>query len=86
MSLSACLKELRTERGWTQGDLCRATGFERAYVSRLESGKVKSLGLRNAMKLAKAFEITVEQFVERCFKGGGPNEAPPGDLRHATPV
>ncbi len=80
MSLSACLKELRSERGWTQGDLCRATGFERAYISRLESGKVKNLGLRSALKLAKAFGLTVEQFVERCYKSLDPEKAP--DIPH----
>ena len=68
MSLAACLKEFRSERKWTQGDLCRAAGLERAYISRLESGKVKDLGLRNAMKIAKAFGITVEQFVEKCYR------------------
>ena len=66
MSLATCLKELRSERKWTQGDLCRATGFERAYVSRLESGKVKDLGLRNAMKIARAFGLSVEELVRRC--------------------
>ncbi len=68
MSLAVCLKELRSERKWTQGDLCRAAGLERAYISRLESGKVKDLGLRNAMKIAKAFGITVEQFVEHRYR------------------
>lgn len=72
MSISICLKEMRAERGWTQGDLARATGFERPYVSRLESGKIRDLSLRNAMKLAKAFGLTVEQLWERCMGGDSP--------------
>ena len=75
MSLASCLKELREERSWTQGDLCRATGLERAYISRLESGKVKALGLKNALKISKACGLTVEQFVEKCFQKEGPDSS-----------
>lgn len=67
MSIAICLKELRSEKGWTQGDLARATGFERPYVSRLESGKIRNLSLRNAMKLSKAFGLSVEQLWARCM-------------------
>ena len=80
MSLAACLKELRSERKWTQGDLCRAAGLERAYISRLESGKVKDLGLRNAMRIAKAFGVTVEQFVEKCYQARESEKA--SDIPH----
>ena len=77
MSLASCLRELREERGWTQGDLCRATGLERAYISRLESGKVHELGLKNAMRLSHAFGITVEEFAARCQLNPGPSGHPP---------
>ena len=71
MSIAICLKELRSERNWTQGDLARATGFERPYVSRLESGRIRSLSLKNAMKLARAFGLTVEQLWNRCMGDDG---------------
>lgn len=61
-----CLKDLRAKRGWTQGDLHRATGLERSYVSHLESGKVKSVGVNNAMKLAHAFGLSTEEFWTMC--------------------
>jgi len=68
VSLASCLKEFREERNWTQGELHRRTGLERSYLSRLESGKVQDLSLKNAMLICQAFGITVEQFAERCFK------------------
>lgn len=72
MSIAKCLKKLRAEKGWSQGDLARATGFERPYISRLETGKIHDLSLRNAMKLARAFNLTVERFWEKCLKERGP--------------
>lgn len=66
MSIASCLKKLRAEKEWTQGDVCRATGFERSYVSKLESGRAKDLGVRSAMKLAHAFGLMTEEFWTMC--------------------
>ena len=68
MDLAKCLKQLRRERGWTQADLHRATGYERAYISKLESGRMKSIGVMTALRICRAFGITVEQFAELCEK------------------
>ena len=76
MSLATCLKDLRSQRGWTQGDLHRKTGLERSYLSRLESGKVHDLSLKNAILICRAFGITVEEFVATCFGNKGPGHSP----------
>ena len=36
MSLGVNLKQLRQEKGWTQGDLSKASGVKLGHVSRLE--------------------------------------------------
>lgn len=68
MNISGCLKYLRRTKGWSQADLHRATGYERAYISKLESGKVHDLSIKTAITLSRAFEITVEEFVALSFR------------------
>ena len=50
------LKKLRTEKNMTQGDIVRATGLNRAYVSSLETGK-RNPTLANIEKIAKALQV-----------------------------
>jgi len=71
MKIAKCLKFLREQRGWSQADLHRASGYERAYVSKLESGRVTDISVRTAIRLCRAFGITVEEFAELCQKLGG---------------
>lgn len=70
LSLAKGLKKLRRERNWTQGELHRRTGLERSYITRLESGRQRNIGLRNAMLIARAFGLTVEEFADICEKAG----------------
>ena len=71
MNIEKCLKFLRGKKGWTQADLHRATGYERAYISKLESGRVTDISVRTAIRLCRAFGISVEEFAELCRKMGG---------------
>ena len=71
MNVAACIKHFRGLKGWTQADLHRETGYERAYISKLESGRVNKLGLKTAIILCRAFGISVEEFYETCTKLGG---------------
>ena len=32
------IKRIRLAKGMSQGDICRATGMDRGYISRLKSG------------------------------------------------
>ena len=47
------LKKIRLEKGFTQGDICRATGMDRGYISRVESGQ-KNPTISNLEKIANA--------------------------------
>jgi XRE family transcriptional regulator, regulator of sulfur utilization len=51
------IRELREERKLTQGDICRATGMDRAYVSRVESGMTNPT-ISNLEKIAKALDVS----------------------------
>lgn len=68
--LSWGLKRLLTERQMTQGDIMRATGLERGYVSKLVSGKIKGIHIRTALRLARTFGMTCEELVEYCSHDG----------------
>lgn len=57
------LRELRRERGWTQQDLADRSGIKRTYIALLESSRRRSIGARNALKLAAAFGITVDELL-----------------------
>ena len=37
--LGANIKRIRTKKGMSQGDICRALDLDRGYVSSLENGK-----------------------------------------------
>lgn len=61
VSLGARIKELRIEKNMTQNELAIQCNFEKASMSRIESGKtnVTVLTLR---KISKALEVDVAEF------------------------
>jgi len=56
------LKKIRLEKGMTQGDICRATGMDRGYISRVESGQ-KNPTISNLEKIAKALKIFPDELI-----------------------
>jgi putative transcriptional regulator len=54
------LKELRSARGWSQGDLADALGVSRQSVNALETGKFDP-SLPLAFRIALLFELRIEQ-------------------------
>ena len=59
-SISNGVKELREERGWTQGQLASAVGVSRQSINSIERGRyVPSLEL--ALKFAKVFECPADE-------------------------
>ena len=56
------LKKIRLEKGMTQGDICRATGMDRGYISRVESGQ-KNPTISNLEKIAKALKISPDELI-----------------------
>jgi len=62
--VSKRLKELRKKNKMSQGDVCRATGLERSYISALENKKISYPRLYTIHKLAKAFNMTISEFLD----------------------
>ena len=60
----ANLKKVRIEKNMTQGDIVRATGIDRSYVSALESGK-QNPTLTTIEKIAKALGVSDLQIIYR---------------------
>ena len=66
--LAVCMKELRAKKGLTQGDIVRATGLERSYVSSLEGGKIKHPRVHTFAKIAMAFGMKLSDLIIYCEK------------------
>jgi transcriptional regulator with XRE-family HTH domain len=58
--LGVRIKTFRTRAGLTQDELARRSGVPRQTIGFVETGIQKSLSLENAIKLAKALNITVD--------------------------
>ncbi len=54
------VRELRTERGWSQDDLADAAGLHRTYIGTIERAE-QSIGLDNIEKIAKAFKVSIAE-------------------------
>lgn len=54
------LKDLRTERNWTQADLALRVGVSRQTINAIEQGKFDP-SLPLAFRLAKLFNLKVEE-------------------------
>lgn len=58
------IRELRTERGWTQADLATRLEVSRNSVNAIENGKYDP-SLPLAFRIAELFGLTIEQIFER---------------------
>lgn len=57
------IKRIRTEKGMSQGDIYRATGMDRAYISRIESGYVNpTISILN--KIAEVLGVTPDELLK----------------------
>jgi putative transcriptional regulator len=54
------IKELRTERAWTQADLAQRVGVSRQTINAIETGKFDP-SLPFAFRLAKLFNMKIEE-------------------------
>ena len=57
------LKELRSERGWSQGDLAEKLAVSRQTVNAIETGKYDP-SLPLAFKIAKLFRSRIEDIFD----------------------
>ena len=62
MALGTNLKNLRLKKGWSQEELSNRSGVSQSFISAIESEN-KDLTLGIAHKLAKAFEISLQELI-----------------------
>mgnify|MGYP001371868871 CR=1 FL=1 len=61
--LAENMRKIRTRKKMSQGDICRALGVDRAYISNIESGK-QNPTLATIEKIAKALGIKVNELLQ----------------------
>jgi transcriptional regulator with XRE-family HTH domain len=59
MKLAQQIVALREKRGLTQRQFARLLGTSQPYVAKLESGRVKNLGVKTLLKCARALGASV---------------------------
>ncbi len=57
------LKKIRLEKKMSQGDICRALGVDRGYISNLESGK-RNPTLATIKRIADALGVSVGRLLK----------------------
>ncbi len=57
------LKRIRKAKNITQGDIVRALGVGRGYISNVENGKANPT-LETIAKIAKALKVKIEELVK----------------------
>ena len=63
--LSKKLKELRKEKGWSQQKLAEKAGLSFNAVTKIEQGLAKHPTLKTLVKIADAFNITLDELAGR---------------------
>jgi transcriptional regulator with XRE-family HTH domain len=58
------LTEIRDAAGWSQAELARRSGVPQPTISRLESGKTRTIDLDNLEQLANALGINAAVLIE----------------------
>ena len=56
----ACVRALRTEKGWSQADFAFECGLHRTYIGAVERGE-RNILLENIKKIANTFRIDIAE-------------------------
>ena len=57
------IKKIRTRKGMSQGDICRALDMDRGYMSAIENGK-KNINIEELERLAQALSVSVDKLLK----------------------
>ncbi len=57
------IARIREEKEMSQGDICRITGMDRGYISRVENGS-KNPTISNLEKIAKALGVKPDELLK----------------------
>ena len=79
--LGVAVKKLRTELGISGSELAKRAGLSRSYVSYLETGRFKDIGLDKFARIAMALEVSADQLLSAA--GYLPAERETFDVRVA---
>lgn len=61
------MRKIRTRKKMSQGDICRALGVDRAYISTIESGK-QNPTLATIEKIAQALGVSVDELLKQTYE------------------
>jgi transcriptional regulator with XRE-family HTH domain len=61
--LGANIKKIRTRKGMSQGDICRALDMDRGYMSAIENGK-KNITIQQLERLAQALGVSADKLLK----------------------
>jgi len=64
VKLGQNLKKIRTKKKMSQGDIARALGVDRGYISNIENGK-KNPTLATLQKIANALGVEVDNLLKK---------------------
>ena len=77
MNIGETIRNYRTQKGMSQGDIEKRTGLLRCYLSRVENGHTIP-SLDTLAKIAQAMEVPLGQFfAETSTNGANPKNLPP---------
>jgi transcriptional regulator with XRE-family HTH domain len=65
--LSVRVRTLRLQHGWSISELAERSGVEKSVISRLESGKQRTVHPQNIEKLANAFQISADAITRMAY-------------------
>jgi len=57
------IKKIRTRKGMSQGDICRALDMDRGYMSAIENGK-KNITISQLERLARALAVSSDKLLK----------------------
>ena len=76
MNIGETIRNYRTQKGMSQGDIEKRTGLLRCYLSRVENGHTIP-SLDTLAKIAQAMEVPLGQFfAETSTNGANPKNLP----------
>ncbi len=58
------IKKYRQRRGWSQEELAKRAGISYNTLIKIESGRIKSPTVNTALKIARAFSISLDKLVK----------------------
>jgi len=67
MSFADAFNALLDERGMSQADFARMSGWQTSYVSQISRGAIKDPSLSKAMVIARVLGISLQELHDRSF-------------------